>query len=119
MLTLRPLSWRRATRYALPLLTATLLLSPMSSRAAHDEADVYVVDEFSYDNDGPGMKRAAPATPPIPAALPEDDPGGGGPTPTGVPLGSDLASLFVALTGAWYAWHTLRNALPPRPDAPA
>lgn len=102
MSSLLPARWLRVARPALPLLTAALLLIPLASRAARDEVDVYTIDDYRYDRDGPTS-----------VMRPEDDPGNGGPAPTSIPLGSDLASTFVALAGAWYARRSLRAATHP------
>lgn len=74
-----------------------MLVLPVAAQAVPDEEDHYTVDEYRYDRDGDTPMRV------------NDDPGNGGPQPTGVPLGSDLASVLVFVGGAWYARRRLQT----------
>ena len=98
---LLPARWLGATRRALPLLIAALLLAPLASHA--DEFGSYAATDYD------GTIQPSPED--------NHDPGPGGPAPTGIPLGSDLASAFVALVGIWYGRRALR-ASAARPGEP-
>ena len=90
----------------LPLLAIALLAfpavaaqDPVAPPTVADDVTLerYIIDDYSYGRDGNSVMNVF------------DDPGNGGPTPAGVPLGSDAASVCLALAGAWYARRALRT----------
>ncbi len=98
----------------MPLLAVALLAfpavaaqDPVTPPTVADDVTLerYVIDDYSYGRDGNSVMNVF------------DDPGNGGPTPAGVPLGSDAASVCLALAGAWYARRALRTGAlaPTRP----